>query len=175
MLVDPVGLLALKFKGIGLINKELYELLEPGVRALGFEMLTVELTGQGDASILRVYIDGPDGITVDDCARVSDQVSAILDVEDPIPSRYRLEVSSPGFDRPLCKLSHFEAVMGSKVKLQTTVKISGRRRFSGTLIGVNEEEVSLDIDGSTHTVPMDHILKARQVPDFEATQSGSET
>ena len=146
-----------------MVDKELYELLEPGVRALGFEMLTVETTGQGNSSVLRVYIDSPEGITVEDCARVSDQVSAILDVEDPLPNRYTLEVSSPGFDRPLCRLSHFEAVVGHKVKVRTTVQVDGRMRFTGTLTGVTAEVVTLDIDGQVHAVPMDNILKARLV------------
>jgi ribosome maturation factor RimP len=113
---------------------------------------------------LRVYIDSPEGITVDDCARVSDQVSAILDVEDPITDRYRLEVSSPGFDRPLCTLAHFEAVVGQKVRIQSMVQIAGRKRFTGILTGVTAEVVTLDIDGEVHSVPMDNILKARLVP-----------
>ena len=147
-----------------MIDRELYELLEPGVKALGFEMLTVEKTGQGSSSILRVYIDNPEGITVDDCARVSDQVSAILDIEDPIDDRYRLEVSSPGSDRPLCILAHFEAVVGQKVRIQTTLQISGRKRFAGILSGVTAEALTLDIDGEVHVVPMDNILKARLAP-----------
>jgi ribosome maturation factor RimP len=147
-----------------LIDRDLYELLEPGVKALGFEVLTVEKAGQGNSSVLRVYIDSPEGITVDDCARVSDQVSAILDVEDPITDRYRLEVSSPGFDRPLCTLAHFEAVVGQKVRIQSMVQIAGRKRFTGILTGVTAEVVTLDIDGEVHSVPMDNILKARLVP-----------
>lgn len=154
-----------------MINRELYELLEPGVRALGFELLTVEMTGQGSSSIVRIYIDGPNGITVDDCARVSGQVSAILDVEDPIPNRYTLEVSSPGFDRPLSKPSHFAAVIGRRVKLQTSAQVLGRRRFSGLLTGANENELTIDVDGSTYTVPMNHILKARLVPEYGTSEN----
>ena len=149
-----------------MLNKDLCDLLEPGVRALGFEIVTVELIGQGSSTVLRVYIDGPGGVTVDDCAKVSDQVSAILDVEDPIPDRFTLEVSSPGLDRPLCKVSHFRAVLGRKIRLQTTAKIFGRRRFAGTLTAVTDEIVTLDIDGETHEVPMDNILRARLVPDY---------
>lgn len=151
-----------------MINKDLCNLLEPGVRALGFEIVTVELTGQGPSTVLRVYIDGPNGVTVNDCARVSDQVSAILDVEDPIPNKFTLEVSSPGLDRPLCKASHFEAVLGQRIKLQTVVDILGRRRFAGRLTGVTDQIVRLDIDGQIHEVPIDNISKARLVPDYGA-------
>ena len=136
------------------------------MRVLGFEIVAVELTGQGPSTVLRVYIDGPNGVTVDDCAKVSDQVSAILDVEDPIPNKFTLEVSSPGLDRPLCKVSHFEAVLGQRVKLQTSVDILGRRRFAGTLTEVTDQVVTLDIDGQTHEVPIDNISKARLVPDY---------
>lgn len=150
------------------IDKELYELLEPGVRAMGYEIVTVEMSGRGDTSILRVYIDGPQGINVDDCARVSDQVSAILDVEDPIPGHYTLEISSPGFDRPLRTVAHFEAVMGQKVKIRTSVPISGRRGFRGTLTGVTPETVSLEVDGELYELPVEDIFKARLVPEYEA-------
>lgn len=153
-----------------LIDKELHELLEPGVRALGFEMVTVEMTRRGNSSLLRVYIDSPQGITVDDCARVSDQVSAILDVENPIADHYTLEVSSPGLDRPLCKLSHFEAVVGRRVRIRTKVAVSGRRRFSGILTAVTQDALALEVDGEMYHVPLPEIFKARLVPDF-----GSET
>ena len=149
-----------------MFNKALCNLVEPGVNALGFEVIAVELSGQGNSSVLRVYIDRPGGITVDDCARVSAQVSAILDVEDPIPGSFTLEVSSPGFDRPLCKLSHFQAAMGQKIKVQTRAQISGRRRFAGTLTDVSETIVTLDIDGEMHEVPIENIVKARLVPDY---------
>ena len=135
---------------------------------MGYEMLTVEMTGRGNASILRVYIDSPEGITVEDCARVSDQVSAILDVEDPIPEHYTLEVSSPGFDRPLCRREHFEAVVGQQVKIRTSVPVSGRKGFTGTLAGVTPDGVTLNVDGELYAVPMDDIFKARLVPEFPA-------
>jgi len=150
------------------IDKELYELLEPGVRATGYELVTVELTGRGNSSLLRVYIDSPGGISVDDCARVSDQVSAILDVEDPIPDHYRLEVSSPGYDRPLCRQDHFEAVVGQKVRIKTSAPQSGRRGFTGVLTGVTPDSVSLEVDGEHYEVQMDDIFRARLVPDFGA-------
>jgi ribosome maturation factor RimP len=155
-----------------LIDKALYELLEPGVRAMGYELVTVEMTGRGRSSLLRVYIDSPQGITVDDCARVSGQVSAILDVEDPIPDHYTLEVSSPGMDRPLCKLDHFRAVIGQRIKIRTSSPVCNRRGFTGTLAGVAQEGVSLDVDGERYDIPMSVIVRARLVPDFGAAGSG---
>lgn len=155
-------------------DKALYDLFEPGVRAAGFELVTVELTGRDNSSLLRVYIDGPDGITVDDCAAVSDRISAILDVEDPIRDRYTLEVSSPGFDRPLCKRSHFQAVVGDRIKLEAVGVVPGRKRFSGTLSAVVDDTIVMDIDGETFRIPLDTIGRARLVPDYKAGQAVEE-
>jgi len=148
-------------------HTKLHELLEPGARALGFEILAVELAGRGKNTILRVYIDGPDGVTLDDCARVSHQLSAILDVEDPIPDAYTLEVSSPGLDRPLSKRQHFEAAIGKQVKVQTNDYVQGRRRFTGALTEVTHDMVVVDVDGESYELPFRLIAKARLVPDFD--------
>ncbi len=147
-------------------HTELHKLLEPGARALGFEILAVELSGRGSNMVLRVYIDGPDGVTVDDCAKVSHQLSAILDVEYPIPDAYTLEVSSPGLDRPLSKRTHFEAVVGQQVKIQTHGYVQGRRRFTGLLTGVGDNTLTIDVDGEAYELPWSEIGKARLVPDF---------
>jgi len=141
-------------------------MLEPGARALGFEILAVELSGRGSGTILRVYIDGPNGVTLDDCANVSHQLSAILDVEDPITEAYTLEVSSPGLDRPLAKRSHFEAVLGQQVKIQTYGYINGRRKFTGLLTAVGDATLTVEVDGEVYEIPWAEIGKARLVPDF---------
>ncbi len=146
-----------------LTNTRLHELLEPGAQALGFEIVAVELAGSGGSTVLRVYIDRPEGVTVDDCARVSHQLSAILDVEDPIPDAYALEVSSPGLDRPLSKRKHFEDAVGREVKLQTRSHIAGRRRFTGVLQQVTDETLVVDVDGEPYDLPIDEIEKARLV------------
>lgn len=143
------------------------QLLEPGARALGFEILAVELSGAGRNSTLRVYLDGPDGVTLDDCSAVSRQLSAILDVEDPLAGRYALEVSSPGLDRPLTKPVHFRRFVGHKVKIQLTSARDGRRRFSGTLQSADEERLALTVDGTTVEVPYADIEKARLVPEIK--------
>jgi ribosome maturation factor RimP len=150
-----------------LTDIRLHDLLEPGARALGFDILAVERSGRGRSTVLRVYIDGPDGVTVDDCAKVSRQLSAILDVEDPIPDHYTLEVSSPGLDRPLSKREHFEAVVGERVKLKTHNLVEGRRRFDGLLQAVDGDSVTVDVDGEVYRLAFSDIAKARLAPDYD--------
>ena len=146
---------------------ELQDLLEPGAEAIGFEVLAVELAGSGGNTTLRVFIDGPQGVNVDDCARVSHQLSAILDAEDPIQGHYTLEVSSPGLDRPLSKLQHFQAALGRKIRLKTHTLVAGRRRFQGTLIEVESDGVTLEADKERYDVPFSTISKARLLADHD--------
>ena len=142
------------------------ELLQPGAEALGYELVAVEMSG-GDTSILRVYIDAPNGITVDDCAKASHQFGAILDVEDPISNRYTLEVSSPGMDRPLAKPLHFKAVVGQDVKIKMATLINGRRRFSGELVEANDEFAVVEVDGEQTELPYAEMDRARLVPVYD--------
>ena len=139
------------------------QLLQPGAEALGLELVAVEMSG-GDISIVRIYIDSPNGITVEDCAKASRQFSAILDVEDPISSRYTLEVSSPGMDRPLAKPGHFKEVVGSNVKIRLSTLINGRRRFTGELVEANDDFVVVEVDGEQTELPYDEMDRARLVP-----------
>lgn len=147
-------------------NADLRTLLEPGVKALGFELVDSELAGSGRNAVLRVYIDGPRGVTVDDCAQVSRQLSAILDVEDPFPERYVLEVSSPGLDRPLVKHEDFERFVGERVKVRMRMALEGRRNFKGRLIGVSLQHIALEVDGKTVNLDFSGIEKARLVPRY---------
>lgn len=151
-------------------NKDaaLNALIEPVVTAMGFELWGIEYLAQGKHSRLVVYIDSPDGITVDHCADVSRQISAILDVEDPIPGQYQLEVSSPGMDRPLFTLEQFARYRGSTVALRLRVPFDGRRKFKGLLAGVEGDEVLLQLDGEEYCFPIDGIDQARVVPQFDA-------
>jgi len=128
--------------------------------------VAVELSG-GDTSIVRIYIDTPNGITVDDCAKASRQFSAILDVEDPISNRYTLEVSSPGMDRPLAKPEHFQQVIGQDVKIKMITLINGRRRFTGELIEANNQFAVVEVDGEQTELPYDEMDRARLVPVFD--------
>jgi len=147
--------------------EKLMNLVRQEVELLGYELVGVELTGQGKGGVLlRIYIDHEEGITLDDCAQVSHQVSGVLDVEDPIRERYRLEVSSPGLDRPLFEPSHFERFKGSRVKLKTQSKIEGRHRFTGVLCGLEENQVLIDEDGTLIRIPIELVDSARVVPEF---------
>lgn len=145
-------------------HAELRRLLEPGVKALGFELVDVELAGQGCRSALRVYIDSPRGVTVDDCANVSRQLSAILDVEDPIPGSYALEVSSPGLDRPLVTPEDFRRFRGQDVKVRTIEARDGRRNFKGRLVETRDDGIAIEVDGQRFELAYDSIERARLVP-----------
>lgn len=141
-------------------------LLEPGISALGYELVLVELSGTGRGTILRLYIDSPDGISVGDCARVSEQVSAVLDVEDPIRGEYTLEVSSPGLDRPLAKRADFERFKGETVKVRMRDAVLGRKNFTGRLVSVEGDSVVVEMDKETFDLPFSGIERARLVPRF---------
>jgi ribosome maturation factor RimP len=141
------------------------EMLEPSVRALGCELLGVQLARGPRHTLLRIYIDRPEGITLEDCTRVSQQVSGILDVEDPIEGEYSLEVSSPGEDRPLFIEEHFERFAGHRVNVRLAVPVSGRRRVTGLLVGVSDGDIVVEEEGTQWRLPVDRIAQARLVPD----------
>ena len=146
--------------------KLLHELIEPGVTSLGFELWGIEYLAHGAHSVLRVYIDAEHGITVDDCAKVSHQISGVLDVEEPISGQYNLEVSSPGLDRPLFTLAQFVAFTGHKVEVRLRVPFEGRRKFKGLLNGVEGDEVLVIVDKEEYLLPIDSIDRANVVPQF---------
>ncbi|WP_151671846.1 ribosome maturation factor RimP [Nitrincola schmidtii] len=146
--------------------KQLEELIKPAVDSLGLELWGIEFQSAGKRSTLRIYIDGPEGVTVDDCARVSHQVSGILDVEDPITEQYLLEVSSPGMDRPLYHLAQYQAYVGHVLEVKLRVPFEGRRRFKGILNGLEGDEILLVVDDNEYLLPIDYIDRARLVPQF---------
>ncbi len=145
--------------------ERLRRLLEPSVAGLGYELLGVELQGQGTRSLLRLYVDRAEGITLDDCERVSRQVGAVLDVEDPIRGAYTLEVSSPGIDRPLFTPAHFERFAGERVKVKLEVPVEGRRSVTGTLSGWVDGCVVVLEDGVERRLPLDAIRRAHLAPE----------
>lgn len=145
-------------------------MLEPGVKALGFELVDTELSSGAGQSVLRVYIDHPRGINVDDCAKVSRQLSAILDVEDPIAGHYMLEVSSPGLDRPLVVHADFVRHLGETVKVKTVEPVLGRRNFTGRLAAVESDRVIVEVDGENYELLLATIERARLVPKFKSVR-----
>ncbi len=151
---------------------DLHRLLEPGVSALGFELVDVELLGQGRQATLRVYIDSPEGVDVDDCAKVSRQLSALLDVEDPLPGGYTLEVSSPGLDRPLVTPAHYRRFTGETVKLTLAQPLAGgRRKIKGRLVEATDDHVVVEAEGvggvpERFRLAYADIERARLVPKF---------
>lgn len=148
------------------LEKTLTDMLTPAVEALGFEMVGVEFVRAGKHSTLRIYIDHENGITVDDCADVSHQVSAVLDVEDPISTEYNLEVSSPGMDRPLFKAEHYSAIVGEVVSVRLRVPMDNRRNFKGELVACENGNISVVIDGQTFELAIANIEKGNLVPSF---------
>lgn len=148
-------------------NHTLTELLESPIEAMGYELVLIEQTHNQKDAVLRLYIDAPGGILLEDCEQVSRQVSLILDVEDPIRGAYVLEVSSPGADRPLTKPAHFEACRGETVRVQTHDYILGRRRFKGELLEVGDTQMVVEVDGEEYEIPFAAVDTARLVPDFD--------
>ena len=145
-------------------REQLIALLEPGVEALGYELTDLEVNLGRGRGVVRLFIDQPDGVTLDDCEFVSHQVSGLLDVEDPIPSDYNLEVSSPGLDRKLVKPEHFDRFAGSAIKTRLKRLVEGRRRIKGYLLRREGNRVLVRSDGETYAIPIADIEVARLVP-----------
>ena len=142
-------------------------LIDPVVSALGFELWGIDYLSQGKQSRLVIYIDHPDGITVDNCANVSRQVGAVLDVEDPITGQFQLEVSSPGMDRPLFTLDQYERYIGHVVALRLRQAFDGQRKFQGLVTGTEDGDVVIRVDEEEYCFPIESIDQARIVPRFE--------
>lgn len=143
----------------------LQDMIEPAVENLGYELVRVMTIGQANPT-LQIMIDIADNsreITVDDCAAVSRVLSDLLDEKDPIKDKYTLEVSSPGLDRPLTKLKHFERYVGYVVKIETENRVAERKRFKGKIIEVNGPNVVVEMDETPYTIPFAEISKAKLV------------
>ena len=148
-------------------ERHLERLLGPTVEALGCRIWGIELLTQGKHSLLRVYIDRDDGVTIDDCERVSKQVSALLDVEEPVTSSYTLEVSSPGLDRLLFKPEHYAESVGERVDLRLGFPEQGRRRVIGEMTDYGDDEVTVNVDGVPFVVQVANVQRARIVPQYD--------
>ncbi len=144
--------------------QDLTPLFEPVIESMGYELVGVEFVGGGGHGTLRVYIDRDEGVSIDDCASISHQISGILDVEEPIKQAYDLEISSPGIDRPLFKLADFERYAGSTAKIKMAVGVDGRKNFKGRLQGVADAKmVEIEVDGEVFSLPHADIARANLV------------
>ncbi len=152
------------------IIEKSYNILEKFIESLGYEVLLIEFQREQIGWVLRVFIDKEGGVTIDDCAKVSELISPILDVEDYIKSSYNLEVSSPGLNRPLRKKEHFEKVLGEKVKIvleEGLEEYDNRKNYKGKLKEVSAEEVVIEIDKKNYKIPIEKIKKANLVYKFK--------
>ncbi len=147
------------------LEQKLTELVAAPVEALGYELVGIEFI-RSRTSTLRIYIDSENGINVDDCADVSHQVSAVLDVEDPISVAYNLEVSSPGLDRPLFNAEHYRRFLGEEVSLVLRMAVQNRRKWQGIIKAVDGEMITLTVEGSDDVFALSNIQKANLVPHF---------
>jgi ribosome maturation factor RimP len=144
-----------------ILRERLIALIEPLIGRLGYELVDLEQTSGRGSALVRLFIDSSEGVGLTDCERVSREVSALLDVEDPIPMAYRLEVSSPGFDRVLRTQAHFARFVGARIAVELAAPRAGRRRYTGTLLSVDEAGIALEVDGQDVPVSFAEMGKAR--------------
>ena len=149
------------------IREKLYEIITPVVEGLEYELVGIEYLPQGKHSLLRVYIDQEAGIALEDCSKVSHQISAVMDVEDPISSNYNLEVSSPGLERPLFVEEHYIRFANNPVFIRMAFPIDGRRKFEGMLQGVEDGDILLQIGEEQFRLPLAQVDKAHLAPQFD--------
>lgn len=135
-------------------------MLQPAIEVLGLELWGVEYLTKGRSALLRVYIDSEEGVTIDDCEKASRQISAILDVEDPIAGEYTLEVSSPGLDRPLFAAEHYTAYVGEVINVRLSSPIDGRRKFKGVLNSADPQKIVMTVDNQPVEILFSQIEKA---------------
>lgn len=147
------------------LEQRLIEIIQQPIEALGFELIGLEYI-RSRQPILRIFIDHEKGISVDDCAEVSHQISAIFDVEDPIASNYTLEVSSPGMDRPLFTIEHYKQFIDQNISFSLRIPTMNRRNWKGKLMQVENEMITVDVDGELHQFAFGNIQKANIVPQF---------
>lgn len=151
------------------VTDKLESLLAPLVEDLGYEYVGVEYLSNPKNRVIRLYIDRPElGVGVEDCETVSHEVSALLDVEEPVSGHYTLEVSSPGIERPLFGSAHFRRFAGENARVVMAVPVEGRRKFKGRIVGADEHQVVLEVDGIQHQLPLADIQRASLAPDMEA-------
>jgi ribosome maturation factor RimP len=147
------------------VQTALDNLVKNTVEGLGFILWGYEYRPHGDSALLRIFIEKAEGISVDDCALVSRQIGAVLDVEDTIPVAYILEVSSPGMDRVLFSANQYQDYIGDKIKIRTRTRIDDRRNFKGSLVSADENVVTVKVDNEEFAIPYESIDRARLILD----------
>ncbi|BDY03846.1 ribosome maturation factor RimP [Ferrimonas sp. YFM] len=148
------------------LEQRLTDMLQEPVVALGYELVGIQYVRAGSHSTLRVFIDHENGITVDDCAEVSRQVGAVLDVEDPISTEYNLEVSSPGIERPLFTPAHYQRFIGEEVNVLLNMPMEGKRKLKGEIKSVEGEMITLSVQGKDQEVALANVRQAHLVAKF---------
>ncbi|MDO6619002.1 MULTISPECIES: ribosome maturation factor RimP [unclassified Shewanella] len=148
------------------LETKLTEMLTVPVEAIGFQLWGIEFVHAGRHSILRVFIDGESGVNIEDCAEASRQVSAVLDVEDPISTEYTLEVSSPGVDRPLFTAAQYAAYIGEDAKVQLTMPVAGSRNLKGVITAIEGQMLTINVDGEDLIVALDNVRKGNIIAKF---------
>jgi ribosome maturation factor RimP len=141
-------------------TEELRNLLEPAIKALGYSLWGIEYVPQGKHSLVRVYLDKEGGVGIEDCTQASRQISSILDVEDPISGEYTLEVSSPGLDRVLFSLDQYKEYLGRHLRIRLRENFENRRKFTGQLKAIVDDELVLIIGDEEYTIPYELVEKA---------------
>ena len=149
-------------------STKLSQLLQPLVEGLGYEFVGLEHSSNPKNPVVVIYIDREEGIAIEDCEAVSREVAALLDVEDPIPGHYSLEVSSPGLDRPLFTIEQFARFAGQEANVTVYAPVDGRRKFRGIILAASGDTVTIEQDGAEVTLESSNIVKARLVPDYDA-------
>ncbi|KFZ36970.1 ribosome maturation protein RimP [Shewanella mangrovi] len=148
------------------LESRLEEMLTPAIEGLGYQLWGIEFVKAGKHSTLRIYIDSENGVNIEDCAAASRQVGSVLDVEDPIPSEYTLEVSSPGLDRPLFKAAQYQSYIGEDAKVQLTMPVAGSRNLKGCITQVDGQMLTLKVDGKELVIALDNIRKGNLIAKF---------
>ena len=150
-------------------NAKINGLIQPLVEDLGYEFVGIEYSSNPKNALLRIYIDEQsNGIAIEDCARVSREVAALLDVEDPIAGNYNLEVSSPGLARPIFNLKQFQRFVGEVISMTVFAPVNTRRKFKGKLLEVAGNQVFINQDGERVEIDFENIIKSRLEPDYKA-------
>ncbi|KAA3640989.1 MAG: ribosome maturation factor RimP [Proteobacteria bacterium] len=151
-------------------QKQLTTIIQPVITDLGFDLWGIEYMPQKSGALVRIYIDHEQGITVDNCADCSREISAVLEVEDPIKSAYVLEVSSPGLDRVLFDEKQFSLYIGEQAKVKLTQPVNGSRKITGTIKSVIDDEITLVNETDEYTFIINNVMKARLQPQYDGVQ-----